>query len=138
MSRNDADAGSEPHPIDRHVGARIRIRRREAGLTQSQLAEAVGVTFQQVQKYERAANRISASKLWEIAQVLGVSVAYFYEGLGEPAHAERASPDVVHALVLTPEGAALAAAFPQIRERRVRRKIVELARLLVAEPVNEA
>ncbi len=58
------------HPVDRHVGARIRLRRKELGRTQEKLAEAVGVTFQQVQKYERGSNRVSASKLWEIAREL--------------------------------------------------------------------
>ena len=72
-----------PHPVDRHVGLRIRIRRKEVGVSQERLAEALGITFQQVQKYERGANRVSASKLWEIARALNTGVGYFYEGLVE-------------------------------------------------------
>src|SRR6266545_1294152 len=70
-----------PHPVDRHVGLRIRMRRKELGISQEKLADALGLTFQQVQKYERAANRVSASKLWEVARALNTSISYFYEGL---------------------------------------------------------
>src|ERR1700753_441801 len=80
---DEAFAGG-PHPVDRHVGLRIRMRRKELGVSQEKLAEALGLTFQQVQKYERAANRVSASKLWEIAQALSTHIGYFYEGLGDP------------------------------------------------------
>src|SRR5215218_9264500 len=80
-----------PNPIDRHVGLRIRMRRKELGISQERLAESIGLTFQQVQKYERAANRVSASKLWEMARALNTSIAYFYEGLGEPAAPEAAA-----------------------------------------------
>lgn len=71
------------HPIDLHVGKRLRQRRRLLGLTQQKLAEAVSIRFQQIQKYESGANRISASRLWTLAKALDVSVAYFYEGLEE-------------------------------------------------------
>src|SRR5512145_2081507 len=77
------DASRSPNPVDRHVGLRIRMRRKELGVSQERLAEAVGITFQQVQKYERGANRVSASKLWEIAAALKTPVAYFYDGLGD-------------------------------------------------------
>src|SRR5438270_8920735 len=80
-----------PNPIDRHVGLRIRMRRKELGLSQERLADAVGLTFQQIQKYERAANRVSASKLWELAQALGVGIGYFYDGLAEMA-VDRGAP----------------------------------------------
>src|ERR1700759_5103941 len=70
-----------PNPIDVHVGSRVRLRRTLLGLSQERLAGALGLTFQQVQKYERAANRVSASKLFEIARALSTSVSYFYEGL---------------------------------------------------------
>lgn len=73
------------HPIDLHVGNRVRQRRRLIGMTQQALAEAVNIRFQQIQKYESGANRISASRLWELANALRVPVPYFYEGLGEPA-----------------------------------------------------
>src|ERR1700760_4316255 len=70
-----------PNPVDRHVALRIRLRRKELGISQEKLAESIGLTFQQVQKYERAANRVSASKLWEVARALETSISYFYEVL---------------------------------------------------------
>ena len=72
-----------PNPIDIHVGSRLKLRRSLLGLSQERLADELGITFQQVQKYEKGLNRIGASRLWDLAQVLGVSVAYFYENLDE-------------------------------------------------------
>ncbi len=69
------------HPVDLHVGARLRDRRSELGLTQASVAQAVGIRFQQIQKYESGANRISASRLWELSQTLEVGIDYFFEGL---------------------------------------------------------
>jgi transcriptional regulator with XRE-family HTH domain len=124
-----ADRGGEgPHPVDRHVGLRIRMRRKELGVSQERLADALGITFQQVQKYERGANRVSASKLWEIAAALRTPVAYFYDGLGDQdAAAQR---DAAHEFMLSSEGIELMAAFPRISEPLVRRKIVELVRVV--------
>jgi len=121
-----------PNPIDRHVGLRIRLRRKELNLSQEKLAESIGLTFQQIQKYERAANRVSASKLWELARALEISVAYFYEGLGETGGlATSMSPSAsVQDFLLTSEGVELATLFPQIRQGRMRRKILELVRLM--------
>lgn len=134
MSEQD-DRLDSPNPVDRHVGLCIRVRRRELGMTQGQLAEAIGLTFQQVQKYERAANRISASKLWEVARVLKTTVAYFYEGLGHPAQPTEPTPtrQAIDTLLLTPEGMELAETFPRIRHPRVRRKLLELTRLLTED-----
>ncbi len=118
-----------PHSVDVHVGAKVRIRRRFLGLSQTELATAVGVTFQQVQKYERGLNRISASKLYEIAHVLKAPLPYFFEGHG--ADEITGAPQPVPANFLaTPEGMALAEAFPRIRGDRQRRKILELIRTL--------
>jgi len=75
---------SEPHHVDRHVGALIRAKRKAMGMSQSELAEALGITFQQIQKYERGANRVSSSKLYEIAQKLNTPLADFFEGLDHP------------------------------------------------------
>jgi transcriptional regulator with XRE-family HTH domain len=126
-----------PNPIDRHVGLRIRLRRKELGVSQERLADSIGLTFQQVQKYERAANRVSASKLWEMARVLKTSISYFYEGLGDPSSSDPPPPaserQSVHDFLLTPEGMELAAAFPRIKRARVRRRILELARALAEE-----
>lgn len=132
-----ADLDRGPNPVDRHVGLRIRLRRKELGVSQEKLAESIGLTFQQVQKYERAANRVSASKLWEMARALDTSVAYFYEGLADrPAARGSNGPpsDAVQDFLLTPEGMELAQVFPRISHPRVRRKIVELVRTMVDDP----
>lgn len=131
----DVDLDRSPNPIDRHVGLRIRLRRRELGVSQERLADSIGLTFQQVQKYERAANRVSASKLWEVARALRTSVTYFYDGLSEavadPSGGE--DDDTVQAFLLTPEGMEMAALFPQIRRSRVRRRLLELVRAMAEE-----
>ena len=118
-----------PHPVDRHVGLRIRMRRKEIGVSQERLAEALGITFQQVQKYERGANRVSASKLWEIAQALKTSVSYFYEGLGGDDQPAAQTQD----FMLTAEGLELMAAFPRITQPALRRKLLELVRTVSEE-----
>ena len=124
-----------PNPVDLHVGARIRMRRRMQGVSQEKLAEALGLTFQQVQKYERGANRVSASKLYEIAACLRTPVAYFFEGLVDPSaeggEADSVSPEQsVHAFLMTPEGLELARAFPRVPRGRVRRRMLDLVRAL--------
>ncbi|WP_413207940.1 helix-turn-helix domain-containing protein [Rhodospirillum sp. A1_3_36] len=80
------------HPVDRHVGHRIQQRRKSLGLTQAQLAEALGISMQQVQKYETAFNRISASRLYELSQALAVPVRFFFEGLPDPGKQDPARP----------------------------------------------
>ncbi len=120
-----------PHPVDRHVGLRIRMRRKEAGVSQERLAEALGITFQQVQKYERGANRVSASKLWEIARALKTTVTYFYEGLGD----QDANPPAAGGqdFLLSAEGLELMSAFPRIPQVALRRKLVDLVRAVADE-----
>src|ERR1700749_3490946 len=108
-----------PNPVDRHVGARIRMRRRIQGVSQEKLADALGLTFQQVQKYERGANRVSASKLYEIAAALKAPVAYFFDGLADPTSnqsAEHGPSDeqTVHTFLMTAEGLELAKLFPSL------------------------
>lgn len=122
-----------PNPIDRHVGLRIRFRRKELGISQEKLAESIGLTFQQVQKYERAANRVSASKLWEVARALQTSVAYFYEGLNIDTDLPRAAAPTLEDFALTAEGLELARYFPQIQQSGVRRQILELVRSMAAD-----
>jgi transcriptional regulator with XRE-family HTH domain len=124
-----------PNPIDRHVGLRIRMRRKELGISQERLAESIGLTFQQVQKYERAANRVSASKLWEVARALNASIAYFYEGLSETPEAPGSNlpRETVQDFLMTPEGLELASSFPKIAHGRVRRKILDLVRVMSEE-----
>lgn len=86
--------GEGPNPIDIHVGARLRLRRTLLGLSQEKLGEAVGITFQQLQKYERGSNRISASRLFNLSQVLGVAVSYFFEDMPAPEHIGTVTPDL--------------------------------------------
>ena len=123
-----------PNPVDVHVGLRIRLRRKELGVSQEKLADAIGLTFQQVQKYERAANRVSASKLYEVARALDTSTAYFFEGLTD-AHirtaAEPGGQSQMQAFLLTAEGVELATTFPRIQPSRVRRRILDLVRAMV-------
>jgi transcriptional regulator with XRE-family HTH domain len=125
-----------PSPIDRYVGSRVRIRRITMGLSQERLGEALGVTFQQVQKYEKGSNRIGASRLQNISKVLTVPVSYFFDGApledGSAAgFAEPAQADYVADIFSTPEGVALARAFSSIEDAKVRRRVVDLVTTLV-------
>ena len=110
-----------PNPVDLHVGARIRMRRRELGLSQETLAEAIGITFQQLQKYERGANRISASRLYALALVLKISIEWCFEGLPDPQDPDAIPNHVLQlqqaaqSLMSTPEGQGVVAHFPLIR-----------------------
>lgn len=135
----DLDPDRAPNPVDRHVGLRIRMRRKELGVSQERLAGAIGLTFQQIQKYERAANRVSASKLWEVAQALDAPVGYFYDGLDKPAERTATAPSSsVHDFLLTPEGLELASLFPKIARPRVRRRILDLLRSMAEEEEADA
>ena len=130
-----------PNPVDLHVGARVRMRRRIRGVSQEKLAEALGLTFQQVQKYERGANRVSASKLYEIASALQTPVAYFFEGLPDPcqgdgAAASPSSEQVVHDFLMTAEGLELASTFPRLQRGPLRRRVLDLVRAIVDEDVE--
>jgi len=134
-----ASDAAGPHPVDRHVGLHIRMRRKALGISQEKLAEALGLTFQQVQKYERGANRVSASKLWEIARALKTNVGAFYEGIEEEGLAGTGSamgPDAQDFL-LTPEGIELAAAFPKIRRPGLRRRVLDLVRAMSESELEE-
>ncbi len=132
-----------PNPIDIHVGLQVRLRRKALKISQEKLAEALGLTFQQVQKYERGANRISASKLYEIARALRVSIAWFFEGLSDPAAEpiegieEPETSPFARSFLMSQEGVDLANLFPRLPQRRVRRRLVELVRSLVEEGETE-
>lgn len=126
-----------PNRIDVHVGQRVRLRRKQLELSQERLAAALRLTFQQVQKYERGANRISASKLYEIARELKVPVGFFYEGLDDTSTAEgeaytRAWSQVFEGLLSDPTGPALAEAYLAIRRKSVRKAFVDMARVIAA------
>ncbi|MCK0149115.1 helix-turn-helix domain-containing protein [Marivita sp. S6314] len=121
------------HPVDIHVGKRVRHRRWLVGMTQQQLAEKVGIKFQQIQKYETGANRVSASRLWDIADALDVPVAFFFEGI-EEAQQEGAAPatasDAVPSDLLgDKEALDLVRSYYAIPENQ-RRRLFELARVL--------
>jgi transcriptional regulator with XRE-family HTH domain len=139
----NSDPARSPNPIDVHVGLQVRLRRKSLKISQEKLAESLGLTFQQVQKYERGANRISASKLYEIARALRVSIAWFFEGLGDPTAEpvdgaeDRDEPPFAHSFLMSQEGVDLANLFPRLPQRRVRRRLVELVRSLVEEGESE-
>jgi transcriptional regulator with XRE-family HTH domain len=132
---NELTESRLPNPVDLHVGARIRLRRRMQSVSQEKLADALGLTFQQVQKYERGANRVSASKLYEIAAALQAPIAYFFDGLADPAgegHAPSAE-STVHSFLMTSEGLELARLFPSVPRGPVRRRVLDLSRALAGE-----
>jgi transcriptional regulator with XRE-family HTH domain len=117
------------HPVDVHVGKRVRHRRWLTGMTQQQLAEKVGIKFQQIQKYETGANRVSASRLWDIADALDVPVNFFFEGL-EEAHSEQSQKSALPAdLMGDKEALDLIRSYYAIPENQ-RRRLFDLARVL--------
>ncbi|MFP7673658.1 helix-turn-helix domain-containing protein [Marivita sp. S0852] len=120
------------HPVDVHVGKRVRHRRWLVGMTQQQLAEKVGIKFQQIQKYETGANRVSASRLWDIADALDVPVAFFFEGIEEAQQedATASSSEAVPSDILgDKEALDLVRSYYAIPENQ-RRRLFELARVL--------
>ena len=129
------------NPIDIHVGARVRLRRLMLRMSQDKLGENLGVTFQQVQKYERGSNRVSASRLWSMADVLDVPVQYFFEGLSMRAEAggfgENDQTPLVYDFINSPDGVQLAAAFSRITDPKVRRQVLQLVRALSGEGADD-
>jgi transcriptional regulator with XRE-family HTH domain len=132
-----------PNPIDNHVGSRVRLRRMLLGMSQEKLAEKLGLTFQQVQKYEKGINRIGASRLFDLAHVLGVNIQFFYDdapsmgGEGAPTlaagFAESAPDNFIVDFLNTRDGLELNRAFLRITDAKVRRSIVDLVRSLAKE-----
>ncbi len=126
-------AKKAPNPIDKHVGSRVRMRRMMLGMSQEKLGDALGLTFQQVQKYEKGTNRIGASRLQQIAQILQVQVSFFFEGAPNISSASRpdgfseaASPAYVSDFLASSDGLALTKAFMKIEDSKLRRRIVDL------------
>lgn len=117
------------HPVDIHVGKRIRHRRWMVGMTQQQLAEQVGIKFQQIQKYETGTNRVSASRLWDIAETLSVPVSFFFEGLDESYAGATERSDVPGDILADKEALELVKSYYAIPETQ-RRRLFELARVL--------
>lgn len=128
-----------PNPTDKHVGSRVRMRRMMLGMSQEKLGDALDLTFQQVQKYEKGTNRIGASRLQQIAHFLEVPVAFFFEGAPElPAGAGQngggaPSPAYVSDFLATSDGLALTKAFMQIKDTKLRRRIVDLVSQIAGE-----
>jgi transcriptional regulator with XRE-family HTH domain len=121
--------------VDRKLGQRVRSRRLEIGMSQERLAELLGVTFQQVQKYEKGVNRIAASRLFDIAGALEMPVARFFEGIAGKGAAGVAegSRDYIDDALATPEGQQLMSLFASVRSQKVRRRVVELVKAITDE-----
>ncbi len=121
-----------PNPIDKHVGSRVRMRRMMLSMSQEKLGDALGLTFQQVQKYEKGTNRIGASRLQQISNILQVPVAFFFEGAPDmpggraPGGKDAPSPTYVSDFLATSDGLALTKAFMRINDAKLRRRIVDL------------
>jgi transcriptional regulator with XRE-family HTH domain len=133
-----------PNPIDKHVGSRVRMRRMMLGMSQEKLGDALTLTFQQVQKYEKGTNRIGASRLQQISHILQVPVAFFFEGAphltdgailadtGESAP----SPTYVSDFLATSDGLSLTKAFMRIPDAKLRRRIVDLVQQIAGEEAD--
>jgi len=125
-------AKKSPNPTDRYVGSRVRMRRMMLGMSQEKLGDALSLTFQQVQKYEKGTNRVGASRLQHIAQIFQVPVSFFFEGApavpghAPPGMAESPSPAYVSEFLATPDGLSLTKAFMRIKDAKLRRRIVDL------------
>jgi len=136
-------AGKKPNPVDTHVGSRVRLRRMLLGMSQERLGESMGLTFQQVQKYEKGVNRIGASRLFQISRILDVPVQFFFEeaphiGDGSPARgmAEPDSEAFILEFLNSREGLELNRAFVKIGDPKVRKSVVDLVRALSANSAN--
>ncbi len=126
-----------PNPIDKHVGSRVRMRRMMLSMSQEKLGDALHLTFQQVQKYEKGTNRIGASRLQQISHILQVPVAFFFEGAPTPENmggmGEAPSPAYVADFLSSSDGLALTKAFMRIKHPNVRRRIVDLVEAVAGE-----
>lgn len=129
------------NPVDVHVGMRLRLRRQVLKMSQERLGNKLGVTFQQIQKYERGSNRVGASRLWKISQVLNVDVGFFFDGLEEEGSISEFAADdqlpIVYDFIKSTDGVALAKAVSQINNKAVRRQVLELARALSKASIDK-
>jgi transcriptional regulator with XRE-family HTH domain len=135
-------AKKAPNPIDKHVGSRVRMRRMMLSMSQEKLGDALGLTFQQVQKYEKGTNRIGASRLQQIAHILQVPVSFFFEGApASPSGSgnqggglsEAPSPAYVSDFLATSDGLSLTKSFMKIKNSKLRRRIVDLVEQIAGE-----
>jgi transcriptional regulator with XRE-family HTH domain len=142
--REGRNSSRSPNPVDAHVGTRVRVRRMLLGMSQEKLGEQLGLTFQQVQKYEKGVNRIGASRLFDMAHVLNVPVQFFYDEMpagtstNAPAagFAEQPTESYVVDFLSTREGLELNKAFVRIEDPKVRRSIVDMVRAMAGENQN--
>ncbi len=137
MARGKGEDG--PHPVDRHVGRRVCEKRLALGYNQSDLGRALGLTFQQIQKYEKGSNRISASKLWDIARFFKVDIAYFFEGLGAaPATGvAEGGADFDHDFPATRHTIEIARLTPQLSTAQ-QKIVLDLVRQLARKDAGES
>jgi transcriptional regulator with XRE-family HTH domain len=130
-------AKKSPNPTDKYVGSRVRMRRLMLGMSQEKLGEKLGLTFQQVQKYEKGTNRIGASRLQHIAQILKVPVSFFFDGAvpksAEDGSAKPPVADYVSDFLSSSDGLALTRAFTNIKDSRLRRRVVDLVEEIAGE-----
>ena len=131
-------AKKQANPIDIQVGNRVRIRRMLIGMSQERLGDLLGLTFQQVQKYEKGVNRIGAGRLFEVSRILNVPVDFFYEGVNEggPGSAESDGAPVMD-FVSSGEGLQLSLAFMKIKDAKVRKRVLDLVKSLAEEEVQK-
>jgi transcriptional regulator with XRE-family HTH domain len=133
-------ATKQANPIDAQVGNRVRIRRMLIGMSQERLGDLLGLTFQQVQKYEKGVNRIGAGRLFEMARILGVPIDFFYEGVesgeGRPGFAEPEGAPPVMEFVSSGEGLQLSLAFMKIKDPKVRKRVLDLVKSLAEEEIG--
>ncbi len=140
-SKGELRGTRRPNPIDAHVGSRVRMRRMLLGMSQEKLGDHLGLTFQQVQKYEKGVNRIGASRLYDMAKVLGVAVQFFYEdapgkapaATAVPGFSETPSESYVVEFLSSRDGLELNKAFVKITDPRLRRTIIDLVRSLASD-----
>jgi len=134
---NKKSSGRLPNPIDVHVGSRIRLRRKILGVSQTALAEALGLSFQQVQEYERGTNRVSSSRLFDLCRILNVQLAYFFDEMGNDVAKQspgalqgRAPMDIPQDPAAKRETLALVRAYYGIADQRVRQKLIATIRAI--------
>ena len=124
----------QANPIDIQVGNRVRIRRMLIGMSQERLGDLLGLTFQQVQKYEKGVNRIGAGRLFEVSRILNVPIDFFYEGVNtQPGAGEPESAPPVMEFVSSGEGLQLSLAFMKIKDAKVRKRMLDLVKSLAEE-----
>ena len=132
-----------PHPVDVHVGGRVRMRRVLLNMSQEKLGDQLGLTFQQVQKYEKGSNRIGASRLWELGQILDVPISFFYDGAVDrrseaDGFGEARQEDYVMNFVHSSEGLNMIRHFVKVEDANVRRSVLQMIKALAESDTREA